>query len=55
MLVPPYSSCAVMPSRPMSPNFFHRSAGKQVVAVDLGGARQDFFGGEALQTFRAAC
>src|SRR5574343_1367495 len=30
MLVPPYSSPAVMPSRPMSPNFFHRSAGNSL-------------------------
>ena len=27
MLVPPYSSSTVMPCRPRSPSFFHRSAG----------------------------
>ena len=37
-----------MPSRPRSPILRHRSGGKLVVVVDLGGARRDLGGGELL-------
>ncbi len=41
MPLPPYSSSTVMPSRPMSPNLRHRSAGNSLSRSICGGPRRD--------------